>query len=1033
MSVLRQLNILGQMRIDVPHLRSIESSIAADFDVVAGRVQAGEKAVVIRGFALANFTSGTAASSVQLSTADGIVYNMSASEAGTFLWVPADRAVETLNSATNARVSGSFTAGQVNYVGLDFTRAADATTADLVQFLDPNTLLENAKNVPLGRTLDYRIVISTTPFSSSPNLVPIAKIKTDASNNVDSATSSVQDARNILWRLGSGGDFPNRYNSFSWAQNRVESVSGAGVFVGGDKSIQSEKDWMDAVMSRIWEIGGGENWYSTTADRNVRMVRAPSPSVFATTGDNFEWVAGLYSSTHLHWQGLKIAFDNSNTSSVYYNTINDQTGDDTTSAALTSKTALADGDCLYVDIDRTANSGLTAKKASLQLLSVPSIPGSRFVFAWRIGSNVYTRDAAWPVNVAQQPATTTVVGAVRLNNTAGTPATPTIPTLDANNAITLGVGSYLIAGANTGLTVTGGSASGIGIKGIGGAVSGFGGVGVYGQGGDGYGTGVYGRGGASGAGGQFVGGPSGASGVTGSGTIGQTGVYGSSDTGVGVMGGSGSSTGFFVVGVSGFGNSTSSIAVYAQGFTASSGPDAAGAMALQAVGGDAYASASGTRAGGPGAWILGGNGNGSTNTGGDGGLGAWIVGGSAGNATHVSAFGGAGGRGATIAGGTGGNVGNAVNNPGTGGTGIYVTGGDAGLRVGGTLGGGPGGTGIITTGGIGGFPSGAGPGIVATGGVSNGTNVGSGSGGQFFGGANTVGGQGGYGIYAYGGNSSTGYGGNGIYAVGGNSSYSGAPAGHGITAYGGGNAVSFQSCYGVYGKGGTGGSTLNFGGYFEGGAGNAHALYAQPAGNGNAIIASNGGGSGYAFLSNSGDIAIQPANFYRYASAVSRAIYIPVSDFIYTTVSSGYTPLPSNTLGPLIGIGTGGSLQAGAKVRLPYGAIITSIQFLSYNDDGAARNLTVAVGHMAYNAGGAFTLTQVHTGVSGGVAVSQPLTGGLAGTETWKTVPINATLTAPADGYTFIYFVTTACVTTSKVGVYGFRVAYTTTYEAAMR
>lgn len=502
MSVLRQLNILGQMRLDVPHIRSIESSIAADFDVVAGRVQAGEKAVVVRGFTLANFDAGTAANSVQLTTADGILYNMNASESGTFLWVSADRDVETLNSATNARVSGSFTAGQVNYVGLDLTRSADSTTADLVQFLDPNTLLENAKNVPLGRTLDYRIVISTTPFSSSPNLVPIAKIKTDAANNVDAATGSVQDARNILWRLGSGGDFPNRFSTFTWAQNRVESITGSGVFTGGDKAIQSQKDWMDAVMTRLWEIGGGENWYSTTADRNVRMVRAPS-TVFASTGDNFEWViTGLYVSgtypRHLHWQGLKIVFDNSNTAAVYYNTVTDQAGDDAAGSAAASKTALADGDCIYVDIDRTSNAAVVAKKAALQTLSVPAIPGSRIVLAWRVGADVFTRDSSLAVNVSFQPATTTVAGAVRLNETPNAThaasGVPTVPVLNLTNSITVGGVTYPITGSATAITGTGGPTSGVGVAGIGGTTNG---------------VGVTGLGTGNAAGGTFTGGADG--------------------------------------------------------------------------------------------------------------------------------------------------------------------------------------------------------------------------------------------------------------------------------------------------------------------------------------------------------------------------------------------------------------------------------------------------------------------------------------------------------------------------------------------
>ncbi len=36
--ILRQQNWLGQQRVDAPHLRSLESSAAADFDVLAGLI-----------------------------------------------------------------------------------------------------------------------------------------------------------------------------------------------------------------------------------------------------------------------------------------------------------------------------------------------------------------------------------------------------------------------------------------------------------------------------------------------------------------------------------------------------------------------------------------------------------------------------------------------------------------------------------------------------------------------------------------------------------------------------------------------------------------------------------------------------------------------------------------------------------------------------------------------------------------------------------------------------------------------------------
>jgi len=812
MSVLRQLNILGSMRLDVPHLRSVESSIAADFDVVAGRVQAGERALVVRGFTLTNFTAGTMATSLQLVTADGILYNMNASEAGTFLWVPADRDVEILNSATNARVDGSFAAGQVNYIGLDLRRTADATTSDLVQFLDPNTLLENPKTVPLGRTLDYRIVISTTPFSASPNLVPIAKVVTDANSNVSAATYSVQDARNIMWRLGSGGDFPNRYSSFNWAQNRTESVSGPTVFTGGDKAIESQKDWMDAIMTRLWELGGGENWYSGTADRNVKMVRHPGLT-FASTGDNFEWVA-----SNLHWQGLRVVFDNANTGGVYYNSVVDQLGD------LAGKTDLADGECIYVDIGRTGNVGVTAQKSTLQALSVPSTPGSRYVLAWRVNGNIYTRDAAWPVNVLlMQPATEYVAGAVRLNGapnpTHAGAGVPTVVTLDANNSIVIGAGAYFVGGSATAITGTGGASNGTGLAGFGGGTIG---IGVYGEGGSTGGWGGYFKGGGSGTGIVGEGSVSGGMGVTGLGTIGQNGVYGSSDTGTGVYGSSGTS-GIASFGVYGQGNSVTATGVYANGYTASVAGNFAGGLAFNARGGDGYSSGgAGTVVGGDGGYLFGGNGNSSSGVSGAGGWGAWMQGG-IGGATGTR---GAGGRGATIVGGAGGGSGATQ---------------------------GAGGVAVVAVGGAGGT-AGAGWGIYARGGSGSGIGTSGGTAGVFAGGdhADTPG----IGINVVGGNTTTG-GGAGATAATftGGVVTGGIPTGNGgtgIVTVGGAKAGFGSGGTGISATGGAGGGTgvIANGGSNGGvglsatGGGNANAINATTAGTGTGIAVTKTGATG---------------------------------------------------------------------------------------------------------------------------------------------------------------------------------------------
>jgi hypothetical protein len=454
MSVARQANLLGQQRLDIPHLRAVESSVAADFDLLAGQIMAGKRPLVISGFELAIEVAGTAATSLQLLVAGSVIMHPEASESGTIFQVPLARADETLN-ASNTRVRGSFTASAVNYIGIDLRRTADASTADLVQFLDADTSLENPKTVPLGRTLDYIIVISTQDFSTTPGIAPIAKVTTDAANNI--ATDGIEDARNIMFRLGTGGAITDWKNQFSWPGGRGEPGSDGNApnsdFISGDKSITSLKEWMDGVMSRVWEIGGGEYWYSATADRNVKLFRAGATF---TNGDWFEW-----DGTDLHWKGLTVVFDNS---TGVYNDVENQT---INSSGLTN---LADGECLYVDLDRTQDrvrgvNGLVAVKAQLATLGTPVTPGARLVLAWRRGSGtqaICTRDAQFPVNATFVVATPVSTGVVKLNVASPTPTSPVVAVTSAAGEV-LATGLQASAPATTLLIGTTASASGVSI------------------------------------------------------------------------------------------------------------------------------------------------------------------------------------------------------------------------------------------------------------------------------------------------------------------------------------------------------------------------------------------------------------------------------------------------------------------------------------------------------------------------------------------------------------------------------------------
>ena len=411
MAVIRQPNWLGGQRVDVPHLRGQEFAIAGDFDALAGVIMAGRVATVVRGFTFLTGGLNQDASALKLMTAGGALLHFEASESGTVFTVPDDRPAEVLNAA-NARVEGNFVPNTTNFVGIDLRRSADDSTADIVQFLDTDTDTETPATVALARTLDYKIVVSTTEFSATPTVLPVAKVVTDAANKV----TSITDARQLFFRLGRGGSSPEPINPFGWpgGRNEADPVLGA---VGGDRSVLSLKNFVDAVMTRLWEVGGGEYWYSPTADRNVRLG---ANAVFTSTGEPFEIV-----SNNVHWTGLVWTFDNS---TGWYNEVNDQT---TSVAGLTD---LADGEVLYADLDRTQNRTVSGgqpiflQKGTLATLGVSAVPGARFAVVWRIGNNFYFRDQYLPIGSMVRVATTAANGVVRLSATPFAPLAPLVAT-----------------------------------------------------------------------------------------------------------------------------------------------------------------------------------------------------------------------------------------------------------------------------------------------------------------------------------------------------------------------------------------------------------------------------------------------------------------------------------------------------------------------------------------------------------------------------------------------------------------------------
>lgn len=343
MAVRRSFNFLNQQRVDVPHLKSIESAVRNDFDELLSSFAIGaSNSYILRGFEL-NMTGavGASANSLQMIVEDSALFHGSSAVSGTFFQIESGTPNEVLSSVTNERVEGSFTPNALNYIGIEFTREVDDATTSQVFLWNPTIKTEVSKTAPLAQTLDYKVVISSSIWDS--NVLPISIVQTDTSNNV----VSVQDRRPMLFRLGSAGtSTPNPFNSYGWTnhsegreENFWQSSSSTSPFRGGDKQILHLKEWMDAVMSALLEVKGTTYWYSENSGGSIVKLRG-DVSLLQLTGDG-KFSHSAITPGQINWD-----------SDLYLNYIGSRLRYKINANAATTDVTMADNQVAYMNIVR---------------------------------------------------------------------------------------------------------------------------------------------------------------------------------------------------------------------------------------------------------------------------------------------------------------------------------------------------------------------------------------------------------------------------------------------------------------------------------------------------------------------------------------------------------------------------------------------------------------------------------------------------------------------------------------------------------
>jgi len=264
MAVLGRVLFSSAERVDLPDLLSIDSYSAGDWRYFLQTLIGTSRPYILSGFDVINPAQAIGLPTCAIRVADSIVYYPGSSAGPFFHGLPegdanADPLVPQLR--TNA----------TNYVYL--TLSTFNTASDTRALWDPDRNngagSEFTQNINTESVIQAQVNVSTGSFPT--NTIPIAIVVVGAS-----VITSIEDARDLMFRLGTGGLNPDPLNnhtfldlpSSQYARQEpstvISNLSDPNPFQGGDKNIKTLKQWMDAVMTKIKELGGTTYWYEDT-------------------------------------------------------------------------------------------------------------------------------------------------------------------------------------------------------------------------------------------------------------------------------------------------------------------------------------------------------------------------------------------------------------------------------------------------------------------------------------------------------------------------------------------------------------------------------------------------------------------------------------------------------------------------------------------------------------------------------------------------------------------------------------------------
>jgi hypothetical protein len=267
-AVLGRLLVSSAERLDLPDLLSLDSYAAGDWQYFLKGLVGDTKPFILKGFDVIDPGNAIGTQSCSIRVADSITF-YPGSNSGSFFHGLQEGHPQAAPLVPELRKNA------VNYVYLTFSTFN--TSVDTRAFWDPDkdggVGGEFTQDINTESVLQVQVNVSTGSFPA--NTIPVAKITVGPV-----VITAIEDARDLMFRLGSGGINPNPFNTYAWRSQpgsqyaRQEPptqmlAGGVNPFQGADKNILTLKEWMDAIMSKLRELGGTTYWYDDTSSFSI--------------------------------------------------------------------------------------------------------------------------------------------------------------------------------------------------------------------------------------------------------------------------------------------------------------------------------------------------------------------------------------------------------------------------------------------------------------------------------------------------------------------------------------------------------------------------------------------------------------------------------------------------------------------------------------------------------------------------------------------------------------------------------------------